>query len=115
MVGQIPEGKQLEALKAALSTGEGAQASRSVDPTVYIYGPTKVQAAKTLDANLEGALLLFSTPMQRGEKLFLMTGKGQNPVAAEIVATRPVAAQRFEVEVAFDVLCPDFWRPLQKQ
>ena len=110
MVVQIPEAKQHEVLKAALITAEDAHARRSVGPTVYIYGygPTEIQAAKTLHATSEGALLLLSTPMPRGEKLFLMNGAGQSPVAAEIVATRPLAAQRFEVEVAFAVPPADF-------
>jgi hypothetical protein len=46
-------------------------------------------------------LLILSTPVSRGEKLLLINGTQENPVEAEIVMTRSIGAQMYEVEVTF--------------
>ena len=50
--------------------------------------------------------------VNRGQKLLLMSER-QNATEVEIVNTRSVSAQLFEVEVTFPSPRPDFWQRLQ--
>jgi hypothetical protein len=105
-------------LKATLGIAENGSGRRLRGSTVcvYGYGPSKApfyKEAKALKAHSEGCLLILSAPVSRGEKLLLINGTGQNPVVADIVTTRTLAAQTFEVEVAFAAPRPDFWQPLE--
>jgi hypothetical protein len=100
-------------LKAAL----GTSGNRSATVCVYGYGPAKnpfYKEAKTLKMHSGGCSLILSAPVSGGQKLLLIGGR-ENPVEGQIVNTRTLAAQIFEVEVTFAVPHPDFWQPLQKQ
>jgi hypothetical protein len=101
---------QSEILKAALGRSAGPKVS------VYGYGPFKnpfFKEAKALKASPKGCLLILSAAVSRGEKLLLMNASGQNPAEAEIVRTRPLSEQLFEVEVSFPAPRPDFWQQAQ--
>lgn len=118
MRGQIPEGQQSEALKIPLSASEEKFENGTALATVcvYGYGPTKspfYEEAQTLRANSEGGLLILGAPVSCGQKLLLINGRGASPVEAQIVNTRTLGAQMFEVEVAFPFPQPGFWRPLR--
>lgn len=118
MMGQIPEGRQSEALKIPLGGGEEKFQNGTALATicVYGYGPTKspfYEEAQAVRANSEGGLLILGAPVSRGQKLLLINGRGSNPVEARIVNTRTLGAQMFEVEVAFPFPQPEFWRPLR--
>ena len=115
---QISEGQQSEALKIPLGGGaekcENGTALATI--CVYGYGPTKspfYEEAQTVRANSEGGLLILGAPVSCGQKLLLINGRGSNPVEAQIVNTRTLGAQMFEVEVAFPFPQPQFWRPLR--
>ena len=118
MMGQIPEGRQTEARKVPLGGGEEKFENGTALATicVYGYGPTKspfYEEAQTVRANSEGGLLILGAPVSCGQKLLLINGRGSNPVEAQIVNTRTLGAQMFEVEVAFPFPQPEFWRPLR--
>jgi PilZ domain len=118
MMGQIPEGQQSEALKIPLGGGEEKFEKGTALATicVYGYGPTKspfYEEAQTVRANSEGGVLILGAPVSCGQKLLLINGRGSNPVEAQIVNTRTLGAQMFEVEVAFPFPQPEFWRPLR--
>ena len=101
---------QSEILKAALGRSTGSKVS------VYGYGSFKnpfFQEAKALKANPQGCLLILSAAVSRGEKLLLMNASGENPAEAEIVNTRSLTDQLFEVEVSFSAPRPDFWQEVQ--
>jgi hypothetical protein len=98
---------QSETLKAALGKSAGPKIS------VYGYGSLKnpfFKEARALNANPRGCLLILNAAVSRGEKLLLMNSSGQNPAEAEIVNTRSLTDQLFEVEVSFSAPRPDFWQ-----
>jgi len=102
-----------EALGAKNSSGSRASGATVC---VYGYGRSKnpfYKEAKALNANSNGCLLILSAAVSRGQKLLLMNGTRQNPTEAEIVNTRSLSGQLFEVEVSFPTPRPDFWQPLQ--
>ena len=81
---------------------------------VYGYGQSKkpfYKETNALKTNSNGCLLILSAAVSRGEKLLLMNGGEQNPAEAEIVNTRSLSDQLFEVEVSFSAPRPDFWQP----
>jgi hypothetical protein len=118
MMRQITEGLQSEALKIPVGAGEEKSETGTTLATicVYGYGPTKspfYEEAQTVRANSEGGLLILGAPVSCGQKLLLINGRGSSPVEAQIVKTRTLGAQMFEVEVAFPFPQPEFWRPLR--
>ena len=64
-------------------------------------------------ASPEGALLFISTAVSRGQRLLLLNGPGQTALEAQIVRTRTLGAQMFEVEVVFSTPHPEFWQPFR--
>ena len=83
---------------------------------VYGHGPTKnpfYEEARTVRQAPAGALLILSAPVSRGQRLLLLNGPGRHPLEAQIVRTRTLGAQMFEVEVAFPSPHPEFWQPFR--
>jgi hypothetical protein len=118
MMGQIPEGRPSKPMNIPFGASEEKLENGSASATicVYGYGPTKspfYEEAQTVRANSEGALLILGAPVSCGQKLLLINGRAGNPVEAQIVNTRTLGAQMFEVEVAFALPQPEFWRPLR--
>ena len=101
-----------ETLGAKNNSGSGAS-----DATVFVYGYGQsknpfYKETKALKAHSNGCLLILSAAVTRGQKLLLINTL-QNPTEAEIVKTRSLSGQLFEVEVSFPAPRPDFWQPLQ--
>ncbi len=118
MMRQIREASENETMNIALGTAKESSDNTTVTPMVcvYGYGPTKnpfYEEAQTVKADSNGALLILGAPVSRGQKLLLINGSGRNPVEAQIINTRTLGTQMFEVEVAFPGPRPDFWQPLR--
>ncbi len=116
MMGQPPEQAQNETPKAAMGAADHTSGNTS-DATICVYGhgPTKnpfYREARISRRNSKGALLFLGAPVSCGQKLLLMGSAMQNPAEAEIVNTRLVGPQMFEVEVVFGAPGPDFRQPL---
>jgi len=114
---QSPETMQDETPSSVICRGQNTSDAAAPSATVYVYGhgPNKnpfYEEAQALNATEKGALLILSAAVNRGQKLLLMNGTGQDPVEAQVVRTRTMGAQMFEVEVALEVSRPDFWRPV---
>ena len=106
---------QNELKKALGAKNSSGSSSLGATVCVYGYGQSKTpfyKEAKALRANSNGCLLLLSATVNRGQKLLLMNAR-QNATEVEIVNTRSVSGQLFEVEVSFPAPRPDFWQPLQ--
>jgi len=113
---QPTEAQQNEPTNSVLCAGKNTSEAATLNATVYVYGhgPNKnpfYEAAQAVNGTDKGALLILNSAVSRGQKLLLMNGTRQDPVEAQVVRTRTMGAQMFEVEVAFPVSLPDFWRP----
>jgi hypothetical protein len=100
---------------SVLRGGKNAKGA-ALNATVYVYGhgPNKnpfYEEAQAVTATEKGGLLLLSASVNRGQKLLLMNSTRQDPVEAQVVRTRTMGTQMFEVEVAFFLPRPDFWKP----
>jgi hypothetical protein len=116
---QAPEGVQNEPVNSPLANGENT--SKGLPPStmvcVYGHGPTRnpfYQEAQALNATAAGALLVLNAPVSCGQRLLLMKGTAQDPAEAQVVRTRTLGLQSFEVEVAFPVPQPEFWQPFRE-
>ena len=99
-------------LKDTAPAKRGAESS-AMGATVCVYGYGEYQTpfykeAKALKASSNGCLLILGAAVNRGQKLLLM-GERANATEVEIVNTRSLSGQLFEVEVAFPAPRPDFW------
>jgi hypothetical protein len=108
-----------EPVKSPLAVAEKTPDSLAINSMVYVYGqgPTKnpfYEEARALNATAEGGLLILSAPVNRGQKLLLINGGAQQPVEAQVVCTRTFGAQLFQVEIAFAVPQPNFWKPIHE-
>src|SRR5260370_42141870 len=113
---QPTEAQQNEPTNSVLCAGKNTSEAATLNATVYVYGhgPNKnpfYEAAQAVNGTDKGALLILNSAVSRGQKLLLMNGTRQDPVEDQVVRTRTMGAQMFEVEVAFPVSLPDFWRP----
>src|ERR1700730_10431699 len=116
---QIPAGVQHEPLNSPLGAGENTSNGAATNAMDYVYGHGSTrnpfyEEARALNATAEGALLILSAALNRGQKLLLINGVRQDPVQAQVVRTRTLGAQMFEVDIAFPVPQPDFWRPISE-
>jgi hypothetical protein len=96
---------------------ENHSGSSSLGATVCVYGYGQSQTpfykeAKALKASSNGCLLILGAAVDRGQKLLLMNAR-HNATEVEIVNTRSVNGQLFEVEVSFGAPQPDFWQLFQ--
>lgn len=93
--------------------------SPSLEATIFVYGhgPAKnpfYEQARALHPKPNSAVLMLSAPVSAGQKLLLMNGTGSEPVQAEVVRSRTLDTQTFEVAVLFAAPRPDFWTPFRK-
>src|SRR5260370_42331866 len=110
---QPTETRQNEPTNSVLCAGKNTSEAVTLNATVYVYGhgPNKnpfYEEAQAVNGTEEGALLILSVPVSRGQKLLLMNGTRQDPVEAQVVRTRTMGAQMSEIEVAFEASRPDF-------
>ncbi len=112
---QVLEGAQNELVNSALGNSQNtSDVAPNAMVCVYGHGPTRnpfYEEARALHMTQEGALLLLTAPVDRGQKLLLISVAGQDPAEAQVVRTRTLGAQMFEVEIAFSLPRPDFWKP----
>src|SRR5690348_17189793 len=112
---QAREGARNEPVNSVLGNGQNtADPAPNSMVCVYGHGPTRnpfYEEARALHVTPEGALLILSAPVNRGQKLLLIGMAGQDPAEAQVIRTRTLGAQMFEVEIAFSSPRPDFWKP----
>jgi hypothetical protein len=105
------------------SPGEGAvevpdrRRSRrwSLDIPVYVYGhgPTKEpfhELAHTLHVNANGALLLLSVPIKKGQTLLLTNTRTQQEQDCRVVFLGTKRSRTVEAGIEFPLTNPDFWQ-----
>lgn len=112
------EERQNAPVNPALAASPNTSQEFGPDAMLYVYGhgPTRnpfYEQARALNPTAEGALLILSAPVNRGQKLLLMSGTGREPVEAQVLRTRTLDALMFEVEIAFPAPQPDFWSPFR--
>ncbi len=105
------------------SPGEGAvevpdrRRSRrwSLDIPVYVYGhgPGKEpfhEEAHTLCVNANGALLLLTAPIRKGQKLLLTNTLTQQEQDCRVVFVGTKRSRTVEAGISFPLTNPDFWQ-----
>ena len=115
---QLLEEMKNEPVNATMGNDENISDDTPANATVQVYGhgPTKnpfYEEARAINTTPAGAILILSIPVNRGQKLLLINAGGQDPVQAEVVRTRTLDAQMFEVEIAFAVPQTDFWKSVR--
>jgi hypothetical protein len=86
----------------------------SLDVSVYVYGhgPTKEpfhEEAHTVHVNANGALLLLSAPVKKGQTLLLTNRQTQKEQDCRVVFIGTRRSRTVEAGVAFPLTNPDFW------
>ncbi len=85
------------------------------DIPVYVYGHEPGaepfhEEAYTLTVNANGALLLLSVPVRKGQKLLLTNQLTQREQDCRVVFLGTQHCRTVETGVAFPETIPDFWR-----
>lgn len=86
----------------------------ALDISVYVYGhgPGKEpfhEEAHTLHVNANGALLLLSVPVRKGQKLLLTNRLTQQEQDCRVVYLGTRRSRTVEAGVAFPEANPEFW------
>jgi hypothetical protein len=86
-----------------------------LDIPVYVYGhgpgkETFHEEAHTLNVNANGALLLLSVPVQRGQVLFLTNQHTEQEIDCRVVYLGTKHSRTVETGVVFPRTNPDFWQ-----
>lgn len=87
----------------------------SLDIPVYVYGhgPTKEpfhEEAHTLHVNANGALLLLSVPIRKGQTLHLTNTLTQQEQDCNVVFLGKRHSRTVEAGIAFPEANPNFWQ-----
>jgi PilZ domain-containing protein len=114
---QVFEGTENKTAASILGNPEDASTAPAANAMVYVYGhgPTRnpfYEEARILHTSPLGALLVLSAPVNRGQKLLLISAAGQEPAEAQVVRTGTLGTQMFEVEISLSSPRPDFWKLL---
>jgi hypothetical protein len=88
----------------------------ALDVPVYVYGhgpgkETFHEEAHTLRVNANGALLLLSIPVRKGQKLLLTNSLTQQEQDCRVVYVGTRRSRTIEAGVAFPLTNSDFWHP----
>jgi len=88
---------------------------RALDISVYVYGHGPGtepfhEEAHTLNVNANGALLLLSVPVQKGQTLLLTNQLTQQEQDCRVVFLGTHHTRTVETGVAFPRTNPDFWQ-----
>jgi PilZ domain len=114
---QILHAMQNEPINPVPANGDGLEDSAPIATVqVYGHGPTKnpfYEEARTIHTSPMGAILILSIPVNIGQKLLLINGTAQDPVEAQVIRTRTLDAQMFEIEIEFAAPQSDFWKPFR--
>ena len=86
----------------------------ALDISVYVYGHGPGtepfhEEAHTLKVNADGALLLLSIPVHKGQKLLLTNLQTQQDQDCRVVYLGTQHSRTVETGVAFPQTNPDFW------
>ena len=87
----------------------------TLDIPVYVYGHGQGkepfhEEAHTLHVNANGALLLLSVPVRKGQKLLLTNGLTQREQDCRVVFIGTKRTRTVEAGIAFPMTNPDFWQ-----
>ena len=87
----------------------------SLDIPVYVYGHGQGkepfhEEAHTLHVNANGALLLLSVPVRKGQKLLLTNTLTQQEQDCQVVFLGTRRSRTIEAGIAFPMTNPDFWQ-----
>jgi len=87
----------------------------ALDISVYVYGHGPGtdpfhEEAHTLNVNANGALLLLSVPVHKGQKLLLTNQLTQQEQDCRVVFLGTQHSRTVETGVAFPRTNPDFWQ-----
>jgi hypothetical protein len=102
--------------KDALETPDRRRSRRwTLDVPVYVYGhgPNKDpfhEEAHTLHVNANGALLLLSVPVKKGQKLLLTNTLTQQEQDCRVVFLGTRRSRTVEAGIAFPETNPTFWQ-----
>jgi hypothetical protein len=88
---------------------------RSLDIPVYVYGHDLNtepfhEEAHTLQVNANGALLLLSVPVKKGQQLLLTNTLTEKEQDCRVVFLGTKRTRTVETGVAFPLTNPGFWR-----
>jgi len=107
----------LKPLPAEITPTSDRRRSRrwSIDISVYVYGhgPEKEpfhEEAHTLNVNANGALLLLSAPVQKGQTLLLTNRFTEQEQDCKVVYIGARHSRTVEAGVAFPTANPEFWQ-----
>jgi len=86
-----------------------------LDVSVYVYGHGQEkdpfhEEAHTLNVNANGALLLLSVPVRKGQTLLLTNLLTQHELECRVVYLGARHSRTVETGVAFQEPHPDFWQ-----
>ena len=86
-----------------------------MDIPVYVYGHGQEkepfhEEAHTLHVNANGALLLLSVPVRKGQKLLLTNSLTQQEQDCRVVFIGTRRSRTVEAGVAFPLTNPEFWQ-----
>jgi len=93
-------------------TADGAGAGRSTSPYMYTgtaHQGTFHEEAHTLHVNANGALLLLSVPVKRGQILLLTNQLTEKEQDCRVVFIGTRRSSTVEAGVAFPLTNPEFW------
>ena len=85
----------------------------ALDIPVYVYGHGKEpfhEEAHTLHVNANGALLLLSVPVRKGQKLLLTNTRTQREQDCRVVFIGTKRSRTVEAGIAFPLTNPEFWQ-----
>ncbi len=112
-----PDAPALEPLAAEIKPASDRRRSRRwpIDISVYVYGhgPEKEpfhEEAHTLNVNANGALLLLSAPVQKGQTLLLTNRFTEQEQDCKVVYLGAKHSRTIEAGVAFPTSNPEFWQ-----
>jgi len=85
--------------------------------SVFVYGHDQEkepfhEEAHTLNVNENGALLLLSVPVQKGQRLLLTNQRTQKEQDCRVIFLRTEQVETIAAGIAFPEANPDFWQSL---
>lgn len=88
----------------------------SLDIPVYVYGHGQGkepfhEEAHTLNVSANGALLLLSVPVRKGQKLLLTNSLTQCEQDCRVTFIGTRHSRTVEAGIAFPLMNPEFWQP----
>jgi hypothetical protein len=112
-----PAPSRMEPLSGEINPPSDRRRSRRwpIDISVYVYGhgPEKEpfhEEAHTLNVNANGALLLLSVPVHKGQTLLLTNRFTEQEQDCQVVYLGARHSRTIEAGIAFPTANPEFWQ-----